>query len=362
VRVAHVLPFDPRHLGQEFDRWVDAQLVRWPFAAIARSRLATSSSVHMLGPRARIRAAPPLSFVEHRSLASGPRFRDWGDDWSASLGRAIRRLGPDDICVVHLNDYSAARLAERAAVHTRVVLVFHGRGLRGWETADALAVLHEDAGRELRDAGAGAGRVHVLAPSVDTSVFHPPETPGDSSILGFVGRLEEAKGIAELPRILQRVPEARIEAAGNGELKLSAVTLLGELPAAEVAERMRTWRLLLLPSHTEGYPRVALEAAASGLPVVAVAGVLPRELERRPGVHVASRATYPDLVARLLAEPRQRHPSDWVQSHDDAALAWDDLLESLPRWRVRPLPRISRMGRIRRFRPPRRLVRWLLRP
>jgi glycosyltransferase involved in cell wall biosynthesis len=361
MRVAHVFPYDPRHLGQEFDTWVNAQLARWPLAAIARSRLAASSRVHVIGPRARVRSAPPLELVEHRALMSGPRFRDWGDDWSASLGREVGRLGPDDVCVVHLNDYAAARLTERAAVRTRVVLVFHGRGLRGWEAADAHAVLHEDAAQELCDAGADPQRVCVLRPSVDTSLFHAAETRTNNLVVGFVGRLEVSKGIAELPRVLERVPGVRVEAAGSGGAELSGVTLLGELPIAEVAERMRAWRLLLLPSHTEGLPLVALEALASGLPVAAVAGVLPRELEQRPGVHVAPREDYAELVARLLVERPQYGRTNWVQSHGDAARAWDEVLDSLPRSQVRPVTPFSRRGRARRFRPPRQLARWLLR-
>jgi glycosyltransferase involved in cell wall biosynthesis len=355
-----VFPYDPRQLGQDFDAWADAQLVRWPLAAVARSRLAESSTVHVVGPHRRKRLAPPLDLVEHGTLTSGPRFRDWGDDWSGSLGRAIRRLGAQDVCVVHLNDYTAARLAERAAKGTRLAVVFHGRGLRGWETADALLVLHEGAAQKLCEAGADPQRVRVLSPSVDTALFYPPETPSDDLTLGFVGRLEEPKGVAELPRVLERVPQAKIEVAGTGSVEFSGIKVLGELSATRVAEQMRGWRLLLLPSYTEGYPLVGLEAAASGLPVAAVAGVLPYEFERQPGVYVAHRAEYPELVARLLAENQTLPRADWVPSHDDAARTWDELLESFPRWQSRPLPPVPRLARTRRFRPPRQLARRLL--
>jgi glycosyltransferase involved in cell wall biosynthesis len=211
------------------------------------------------------------------------------------------------------------------------------------------------------DAGADLQRIRVLTPSVDTELFHPAESATDGVTLGFVGRLEDSKGVRELPRVLRRLPGAVIEAAGSGSVATPGVTRLGELSAAHLAERMRTWRLLLLPSYTEGYPLVGLEAAASGLAVAAVAGVLPREFEQRPGIYVARRPEYPELVARLLSEPRQRYDYNWVPSHDDAARMWEELFESLPPWRPRQMPLTSRWGRLRRARPPRKLARRLLR-
>jgi glycosyltransferase involved in cell wall biosynthesis len=213
----------------------------------------------------------------------------------------------------------------------------------------------------LCEAGADPQRVHVLSPSVDLGLFHPAEASRNGLKLGFVGRLEESKGIAELPRVLQRVPEAQIEVAGGGDAAISGTVLLGELPASEVAKRMRAWRVLLLPSHTEGYPRVVAEAAASGLPVAAVTGVLPSELERQPGIHVAARPDYPELVAHLVTQAPTERRADWVHSHDDAAQAWDELLDRLPPWRVRARPSLCRRSRLRRFRPPRRVARRVLR-
>lgn len=361
MRVAHVFPYDPRHLGLDCEAWADAQLVRWPLAAISRSRHARTSTVHVIGPRSGRRPAPPLEIVQHFALASGPRFRDWGDDWSYSLSRTLGRLTRDDVCVIHLNDYAAARLAERSARLTRVVLVFHGRGLGGWETSDAVVVLRDDAFEDLRNAGADPRRLFVFTPSVDTGLFRPSTAAKSEMTFGFVGRFEESKGVAELPRVLAAVPQASIEAAGSGGGEIPGVTRLGELPSDQIAERMRTWRLLLLPSYSEGFPLVAVEAAASGLQVAAVEGVLPDELAKRPGIHVGTRSEYPELVARLVSEQPQSYYPDWVRSHDEAAHDWDNLLSELRPWRPRSVPEVSLRGRARRFRPPRQIARWVLR-
>lgn len=385
-RVLHVFPYDPRQLGQTFERWAEAQLERWPLAAVSLSAHAVRSSVHVIGSRSRRLHPGPLEVVEHRSLASGPRHRDWGDDWSAHLEWALARLRSEDVCVIHLNDYAAARLAQRAAHRSRVVIVFHGRGLGAFDehlaTADGLVVLREDAAAELRTRGADASRITVLPPSVDRSRF---SAGGDVATLsgpfrlGFIGRLEVSKGVQDIPRVLARLTaeglSAHAELAGpftdgqRAALEEAAaragvrerIEILGELPAALLASRMREWRMLLLPSHTEGHPLVALEACACRLPVAAVEGVLPAELERRPAVSVVARERYPELVLRLLRDGGRPPRDDWVRDHQRAAGEWDDLLYGLPAWKARPRPAVSRLRRLRRLRIPRRVARALLR-
>ena len=384
-RIVHVFPYDPRHLGQTFERWSESQLKRWPLAAVRLSRLAVRSSVHVIGPRRRTHVAPPLQIVENRSPASGPTWRDWGDDWSAALQRTLARLRADDVCVIHLNDYAAARLAQCAAHRSRVVIVFHGRGLGPFDehvtTADRLVVLRADAAEELVARGARPDQVALLAPSVDRSRFRPADAVADSGLLrlGFVGRLERSKGVLEIPPILARLAAsgivARAELAGpasaeqRAEVEQAAadagvadrIELLDEVPAEQLAGRMREWRLLLLPSHTEGHPLTALEACACRLPVAAVEGVLPAELEQRPAVSVASRERYGELVGDLLADRRRPPADDWVRGHDTAAAEWDALLEAVPAWITRPRPGVSRLRRARRLRPARRLARAALR-
>lgn len=385
-QILHVFPYDPRQLGQTFEGWAGSQLERWPLAALRRSRLAPRSSVHVVGPGHRRRAGPPFEIVEHRSLTSGPRYRDWGDDWSLGLARALARLGPEDICVIHLNYYAAARLAQRAAGRTRVAIVFHGRGLGGFDshlaTADRLVVLRADAAEELRAQGARAEQVVVLPPSVDRLRFSPAEgglPEGEPVRLGFVGRLERSKGVLEVPDVLARLADegvaARAELVGafnSGQRSAldeaarragvaDRIDVLGQLGSAELARRMRGWRLFLLPSYTEGYPLVALEACACRLHVAAVEAVLPAELEAHACISVAPRDRYAELVVGLLREGGLPPDPDWVRSHETAAAEWDALLEGLPPWGPRRRPNVSRLGRARRFRPPRRLARAVLR-
>lgn len=384
-RAVHVFPYDPRQLGSTPGDWADAQLARWPLAAVSRSRMAPRTSVHVIGNRAATFGGLQLPVVVHRSLTSGPRFRDWGDDWSPSLGRTLGRLGPGDVTVLHLNHYAAARLVHRAAWRSRVVIVFHGRGLGPWDdhlaSADRLVVLREEAADQLYRNGAAPGAVVAMVPSVDRQLFHGPRqqpAPDGPVVLGFVGRVEGSKGALEIPALVAALAATGhdvhaelvgpvmdragfAEAVANADVR-ERVHVVGPLPAAEVAERMRRWRLLLLPSYTEGQPIVALEASASGLAVATVAGVLPAELERRPGIMAAPRDRYTELVANIISGRGERlADARWVPSHEDGAAAWDALLADLGPWKPRDRLARPRPSRFRRLRPLRRGVRALRR-
>jgi len=213
-------------------------------------------------------------------------------------------------------------------------------------------------------------RIAVMQPSIDTSVFARRAVQPELLVLGFVGRLEGAKGVMEVPRVLAALPHARAELIGpatdeerdvlvNASRRAGVaerLRLLGELPPERVAERMRSWSVLLLPSYSEGFPLVAVEAAAVGLPVAAVDSVLPEELTVQRGIHIGSREEYANVVKGAV-EADQPPVAGWVQSHAQAAEAWDALLEELQPFTSRPRIAVQRVDRVKRFRPLRRAVR-----
>ena len=91
---------------------------------------------------------------------------------------------------------------------------------------------------------------------------------GLTYLIEAVGVLERAHPELELRLVGEGVERKRLEA----ELKrrgLTSVNLRGALSPEEVREELEAARLLVLPSLSEGLPRVILEALASGVPVVA---------------------------------------------------------------------------------------------
>ncbi|MEK7728915.1 MAG: glycosyltransferase family 4 protein [candidate division KSB1 bacterium] len=106
----------------------------------------------------------------------------------------------------------------------------------------------------------------------------PPHAP----VLGFVGQLDERKGLGVLlsafELIQQRLPEARLVLAGEGPLREMieseireqgwerSVLLAGFVDDA--AAIMQAIDVLLLPSYWEGFGIVILEAMACGRPVI----------------------------------------------------------------------------------------------
>lgn len=103
----------------------------------------------------------------------------------------------------------------------------------------------------------------------------------------FLGGFRPSKGIYDLVPIWQKVrqqlPEAKLLVIGGGMEKYrqgleaqikkaglsSAITLAGVVSQPELFKTMKTAKILLSPSHEEGWGIAVLEALACGLPVAA---------------------------------------------------------------------------------------------
>jgi len=140
------------------------------------------------------------------------------------------------------------------------------------------------------------GKARLLGNGVDLQRFNPDRPDGQSRqalraelgiadgqiVVGIVGRLVEEKGFVELftaasclDSQYQLVVVGPTDAAKGDALtpgviataRASGVHFLGM--RTDVDELYRAMDIFVLPSHREGFPRAAMEAAAMGLPVVA---------------------------------------------------------------------------------------------
>jgi glycosyltransferase involved in cell wall biosynthesis len=169
---------------------------------------------------------------------------------------------------------------------------------------------------------------------VDVERFQPGQNnlreqlglPPDAQVVGFVGRLTRDKGLPELieafDAILAAKPKAHLllvgwfdaaEDALGRTLRLRIeshprIHLTGYV--ADTAPYYRVMDVMVLPTWREGFPNVVLEAAATGIPVVATLStgsrdaVLPEVtgLLIPPGYPVAIR----EAVLKLLGNPERR--------------------------------------------------------
>ena len=129
--------------------------------------------------------------------------------------------------------------------------------------------------------------VRELPHGIDASVWRPaPAAPSGQTVL-FLANLDVRKGIHVLldafERVTARLPEARLQVAGDGpegetvrrrvreSPALARVELLGGVDRTRVLELMQFCDVYCLPSYGEPFGMSALEAMACGRPVVATA-------------------------------------------------------------------------------------------
>jgi glycosyltransferase involved in cell wall biosynthesis len=145
----------------------------------------------------------------------------------------------------------------------------------------------------------------------------PDQTPfnfgSDAPILYF-GRLSAEKGIADLVRAMQRVPEIRLFVAGDGpqrseleqltrDLRLTNVSFTGHLSGAALDSLIASARFTVLPSRAyETMGKSILESFASGRAVVASDLGSRRELVRGGQTGLLFRAGDIDQIAHVISQ------------------------------------------------------------
>ena len=254
--------------------------------------------------------------IAHHPLRHATRAFDLGHDAAApaELYRLFRRLRPD---IVHTHNPKPGvygRMAARAARVPLVVNTQHGLYAQPTDRAarrlpvyalERLAAACSDVEliqnpedletlarlrvprRKLRLLGNGIDldRFHPQPPEVRKAVRADLGVADDQVVVGAVGRLVWEKGYAELftaaRHLLARRDDLVVVVAGPYDADKGDPLTPADVAAAEAAgvrflghrddpERLyAAFDVYVLASHREGFPRSAMEAAASGLPIVA---------------------------------------------------------------------------------------------
>lgn len=197
--------------------------------------------------------------------------------------------------------------------------------------------------------GTPPGQIEIVAPGVEHAFFAPGEKRGarkaldlgDGPVLLFVGRIQPLKGADVAVRALAALnrPDAQLLIVGGasgteGDREVAYVrSLIDEFrlndqvrfvePQAHhmLSTFYRAADAVLVPSRSESFGLVALEAAACGTPVIAsaVGGLLTIVEHGRTGFLVPDRD--PDLFARHMATIIDDESLARRMSHDAAERA-----------------------------------------
>jgi glycosyltransferase involved in cell wall biosynthesis len=282
------------------------------------------------------------------------------------VARELRSFRPDVVLAESPYEAAAAEVARALARSpAKVVVEVHG-DWRVWSShygsrargllrpvSDAIAewaVDHADGHRAVSAFTAslveGRGRepLGVFTTYSDLGAFTAPSFPvPDERRVLFVGVLERYKNVEGLAAawrlVARRVPDARLHLVGTGTLTDVAEVLAREgvrwdrrLEPAAVAAAFDASRALLLPSASEGLPRIGVESFLRGRGVVGTrAGGIPDLVEDQvsgllvdlgdtPALAAAiERVLTEDGLAARLGEGAGAAAERWVSTPDEYA-------------------------------------------
>jgi glycosyltransferase involved in cell wall biosynthesis len=198
----------------------------------------------------------------------------------------------------------------------------------------------------------------VVPTGVDSGFFTPAwDHPANHRVrVLFVGSLRPFKQPQLVLQAAARFSEADFILAGEGfmadELKtrvererLGNVRLAGLLAAEELKQQYQQADIFLFPSTWEGSPKVLLEAAACGLPVIARNNYQPETVvDGESGYLVGSDAELFGRLGELLGSPEQRRKFGEAARKHSQKFDWDPITR---RWEEVFLDLISRKAAAR---------------
>ena len=284
---------------------VDRQLSRI-FRRIAKS--CESRSVFGLSANA-------LELFESRELCLLEQFCNPAEDLASTLRGELRKYPKWSSDTPHNETGGAERWAARMK--------------REWDRADAIYVPSDHVATACAEAGASIDKFVTIpypSPSIPDRLIRVRSFNGDRPLrVIFAGAVSLAKGVHYLASALSEFTEGLLDVHIFGQAMLSpyglrrledVAVLHGAVPFDALLREMYLADLLIHPSLSEGSALVTLQAAATGLPVIATfeSGAPPGSLL----VHSRNASALVGILQEILDTPTS------INKLSAAALDWAD--------------------------------------
>jgi len=212
--------------------------------------------------------------------------------------RAIRKINPD---IIHAQGFFTAVPAIVTKKALNIPFVVWGQGAdiyrpdlfikiiykSIYKNADSVIALTEHMKQEMLKSF--KREIHIIPNGIKlsrfSSNFSSSISKEDTKNILFVGRLHPVKGlpflIKAIKEVREKIPDIKLFLVGNGEDKKmlsdltkdlginDCVVFMGTIPHDKISAIMNQSDIFVLPSLSESFGLVLLEAMACGLPIVA---------------------------------------------------------------------------------------------
>ena len=145
-----------------------------------------------------------------------------------------------------------------------------------YKNADKIVITSEEGKAFIRDNFCiEESKINLIPNYIDTKRFDLKETPKELGRIVFVGRLDPVKNLKNLIKSMKGL-DAHLIIIGEGFLREDLGSLAkkegvrvefkGNIPQQKIPEELNKSEIFVLPSFSEGNPKVLLEAMSCGLP------------------------------------------------------------------------------------------------
>lgn len=242
--------------------------------------------------------------------------------FSTNIASAVGHLKDTPLAITNhgIHSQSVPEWFSRAYLRTL------GRWTYNW--ADLIFCYSSIDERRLRKFGIHP-EIEVIHNGIDTSQFTPNGPASelidhDQPVVLFAGRLVDGKRPLDAIKAIERIGNSHLNVqlyiCGDGPNRsqlqryvinrglLDDVHFLGQVSSDEMPKVYRSADVLLLTSRAEGFPRVVLEAMASGIPVITSDLPQLRQFVQEAGytVGIGDINGYADRLERLLSSEESR--------------------------------------------------------